>query len=235
MILITRPYPGAYKTAVKLSEAGFRCVNIPFLRIEKNNFSYSKLEQYSILIITSQNVIDEAARIANELGLKFCIKVYAIGQCTAKLLRKIGFKNIKVAQNNVFQLMKMIRSDVSLTNNMLYLRGTDITFDIATTLRLDGYKIDEAVVYKSYIIEDITQEQRKIITEEVKIILFFSVRTAISFKHIANKYKFDLMEKISLSFSQNIANIIQDLNWNKSFIFGDDLVEKIRSITSGEI
>jgi uroporphyrinogen-III synthase len=116
-ILITRPEPGASRTAERLREAGFEAVSLPLTRIERLAFDFPD-RQFDGIVVTSAQALGEAdyARLLD-------VPLIAVGETTARAGRAAGFKRVAAASGSAESVAALAVSALKQGDSILYLCG----------------------------------------------------------------------------------------------------------------
>ncbi|KAI5952860.1 HEM4 [Candida jiufengensis] len=126
--------------------------------------SYEFLNDISIFIITSQRAVEMLGECISELSSEIKHKIfekigYTVGPATYKILKEIGFTNVRggIDAGNGLKLSEIIINEISKSTNIVFFTG-EIRKDIIPRKLIEsGYlNFKEYVMYK-------TEEQPKII------------------------------------------------------------------------
>jgi len=103
--------------------------------------------EYDYLIFTSKNGVIAADKISNEWKE---IKALAIGNATAKMVRKLGGKlAYKAKKFYGDEFAKEIAQNFDKNKRFLYLRAKKVLSNLTGILKNNGFKIDEEIVYET--------------------------------------------------------------------------------------
>jgi uroporphyrinogen-III synthase len=117
-VLVLRPEPGATATVEKARGAGLEAVAIPLFTIEPVEWQAPDARSFDGLLLTSAN----AAKFGGEaLHTLRGLKVYAVGEATARAARDAGFDVAASGEAGVDRLLASIEPDLRL----LHLCGGD--------------------------------------------------------------------------------------------------------------
>lgn len=155
----------------------------PMIEIERCA-SDVDFDDYDVLLATSQNAFSRG------LSDK---KIYSIG--TQGL-------------QTVADLIEFIKKQ-SPDDRYLYLRGEDVSFDLASHLQAEGFYVDEVIVYKAKASKILTDSLIKTVQSgELSALTFFSTRTAQIFMKLSQENDlFQYMKNIKvLSISNGVLN-----------------------------
>jgi len=124
------PYPGV--------------IHIPSVTI---NFLHPVIDfsNYDGIIVTSKQSLKALEYAAPKLDTKICLSV---GEETSKIAKSFGFKEIWTAEGDGLSILELLKQ----TNpkiRWIYLRPTKVATQWAEKARMQGFLVDEAVVYES--------------------------------------------------------------------------------------
>ena len=212
MILITRPYSDALKTAEKLKLNGFDCLIEPMLKIKNLSISMNIIFDSYVILITSKNAV---WALNNYISNKN-IPILVVGSVTTNLIRQHQFNNILCTYKTINDLL--VNIEVHNINNILYLRGMDVCIDLDNILFNRGITLHSIIVYealKSHVLSSVCIN--KILFKKIKYILFFSNRTAKTFVDLTYKYNLykHYQDVVACSVSKNVGNVLRKLQWKE--------------------
>ena len=148
-LLVTRPEPEGEATAALLRARGHDVLIAPLLRIEAVTDAVLGAGPWSAVIMTSRNAaraIEQHPRAAELRGLP----VFAVGHRTAAAAHAAGFSDIRSADGDADDLVRLILSScTALGGPLLYLAGADRAADVVGVLRAAGLPADMAVIYRA--------------------------------------------------------------------------------------
>ncbi len=204
-----------------LENKGFRTFIEPIFSVEKIAAKNEEIyEQISALIITSAN----ACEAIIDFGFSLEIKIFALGEKTAKKLLEFGFKNIVFSpENSAISLLNLIiETKKDKSGLILYFHGSLISLDFQTELEKFGIKVKKILAYK--IIEkenfsaDFLQFTQKNLLDHV---LLFSQNSAKIFFKLAARH--NLLEYFKhpqiACLSEKILRDVQNLGFSNSVKF----------------
>lgn len=209
-VLITRPKHTGQALAHELEALGYETLQNPILNIRPEAFDAPDLSRYGGLIFTSAHAI----RIFADHCPDKSIPVYCVGDQSATIARDHGFIDICSASGTVLNLQQLLidmHKDKSLP--LLYVRGVDIKQEL---VEMADLKIEELVVYKADVVEEITDEVAHALDNEtIDVALFFSKRSAAVFINTAlqNGFEQQLQRIKALCISESVLEYVRNLNW----------------------
>lgn len=158
-ILVTRPEPGASRTAAALKEAGFEPVILPVTEITPLPVEASVIadaSQIDAIAVTSANALRHAPD--SLLRLFERKPLFAVGQATAAAAKTLGFGDVHIADGDADALAQLIDDQSPKSAHFLYLCGRVRTGGLETELEASGRRFTLAEVYDSKIVIQLTQK-----------------------------------------------------------------------------
>jgi uroporphyrinogen-III synthase len=143
-VLVTRPEPGASKTALKLRALGFEVHKLPLTKIVSLSFAVPSTA-FDAVIITSPQALRDAPASLLDLPL------YAVGQSSAAAARIAGFEIVITSGGDAARLIETIRAAVPVGSRLLYLCGKVRRPDLEDALR--DYGLTAIETYDTQIID----------------------------------------------------------------------------------
>ena len=218
-VLVTRPEPGATKTAERLRANGFEPVLMPLTRIadlapDKADLSAACAGAYAV---TSANAI----RAWRSVGIDpdcLDLPIYAVGARTGVAATEAGFRDVRIGAGNGTDLARKILDDIAsgalarrLQAPLLYVAGRQRHGDFETELERENVAVR---VVETYEIMQISYSTDFVIGlfkhDPPDVILLYSAVAAERFFEIANTM-FDLKLLNTSRFfciSRNVADAV---------------------------
>jgi len=186
-LLVTRPQPGAERTAAALHALGHSVVTAPVLRFETVLPDIPAGPWHGVLM-TSASAARAISAHPRRAELLDC-PVFAVGSSAAEAARAAGFTPVRSADGDVEALLRLVRTSVSGSNvRLLYLAGEDRAGDLAGTLASHGLEVRTVEVYRAVASDVLTNEAVAAIAHgEIDAILHYSMRSATVFVDLAKK------------------------------------------------
>ncbi|MDA9818342.1 uroporphyrinogen-III synthase [Flavobacteriaceae bacterium] len=215
MILITRPKKQANSITKKLIKLGHKVLVDSLLEIHTQQNSNIIIPKPQAFVITSANAINFIAKI----DLNHQVKFFTIGQRTASEVQKIGFKNIKIADNSVISLRNSLLAETKKENGaIIYFAGDIITYDLEKFFQKQNFNFKTILAYKTTPIQDFKKETIEAIKiRKIKTVLIYSNRTAEIFWYLLKKNNLlEIAQKLQIQcLSQKIAKFFLDRRFQK--------------------
>tara|TARA_B100001564_G_scaffold352448_1_gene359903 strand:+ start:1428 stop:2132 length:705 start_codon:yes stop_codon:yes gene_type:complete len=226
-VLITRPLIDAEDLMGKLFSLGHKIIHLPTLKILPVNLEPIDPSEYNAFIFTSANAIRNLKVIKQDKN-KLC---FCVGVMTEKIARLKGYSNTISAGGTVNALKNLIINSekIDKKSKIAYFCGDNISYDLDLELQRDGIKVNKIINYNSKKINDLNEENKKIVENHPPDIIFvYSARSALSFIEIVKNYSlYPLMtgSKV-MCISKKVADVFFSSNWKKVQIFspGEELL-----------
>ena len=218
-ILFTKSQNSSEILIKKLADQGHRVTNFSILNIKPIIIPDINFKDFTIVIFTSSNAVQNLKNIKNVSHLKcFCV-----GEETASAAKKIGFFNIQVAGGNYIELRDLIfKSCDKAKETFIYVRGEFISNDLDGDFKKQGYNLKSVTNYTAepnlnidhQLIEDLKNKL-------IDVIFIYSKRAADQLlKIILNHKIMNDLDNCSLNcISINVANTLKRLKWKRIKIF----------------
>ena len=227
-ILITRPLIDAEDLMEKFFSYGHKIIHLPTLKILAIETESVNPENFDAFIFTSANAVRNLKLASANKNLHcFCV-----GSITEKIARLSGFMNTSSAGGTVNALKNliMISDAVNKNSNLAYFCGDNISYDLDSELRKEGFKIKKIVNYSSKVISDLNNENKKLIENyPPDLIYIYSARSAESFVAIVKNYGLNplVTQSTVMCISKKVASIFKSQGWKKIEIFnpGDEILK----------
>ncbi len=219
-ILITRPLIDAENLMEKFFSTGHKILHIPTLKISPKNMIPISSDDFDAFIFTSANAARNL-KLSNQNRKTFC---YCVGSITEKIVRQLGFQNTFSAGGTVNALKNLIINSNKLDekSKISYFCGDNISYNLDVELKKEGYDIKKIINYSSEKITDLSNENKKIIENNVPDLIFiYSLRSAQSFVEISKNYSlYPLMTGSTvMCISKKVADFFKVSGWKKIEVF----------------
>lgn len=140
-VLVTRPEPGATRTAAHLAALGHAAVVAPLLEIEPVSPALPE-GPFDALAFTSPNGVEAYGRVED-------LPVFAVGPRTAEAARRQGFDDVRDCDGDAIALVRHIARTLPQGARVLHPVGADQAADLAALLAPHGIRVDSVVVYRA--------------------------------------------------------------------------------------
>jgi uroporphyrinogen-III synthase len=148
-LLITRPEEDGERLAQALRARGHEPVMLPLMDIVPRPLGPLPLAGVQALIATSRNALRALADNAAFAAAKR-LPVYCVGEASAALAEKLGFKDVRTGSGTAKDLVPLIARTAKLQGGtLLYLTGEQIAFDLLPVLSALRFDVRRIVIYAS--------------------------------------------------------------------------------------
>ncbi|MDC0426523.1 uroporphyrinogen-III synthase [Pelagibacteraceae bacterium] len=227
-ILITRPLIDAEDLMGKFFSLGHKIIHLPTLKIIPLVTKPINPNAFDAFIFTSANAVRNLKLDSNNKNLHcFCV-----GALTEKIARQVGFNNTSSAGGTINALKNLIIISEKINKNskLAYFCGDNISYDLDFELKKEGIKVEKIINYKSELIKDLNDENKKLIKlYPPDLIYIYSSRSAQSFVAIVKNYSLSplVTQSTVMCISEKVANIFKSQGWKKIEIFnpGDEMIK----------
>lgn len=183
VVWITRPQPGADRTAKSLTQAGFEPLILPLTEIRAcdPDLAIEDVRTFDAVAVTSANALRHASdALLEALRGK---PVHTVGDATAIEARALGLAPVSSAGGAVDDLAALISEREMPGAAILYLCGRTRTGDLEGKLAKKGVSCRAAEVYETNIVSYMTEFLRDAVKRRAPdAILFHSGLAARTFR-----------------------------------------------------
>lgn len=216
-VVITRPIEQSRMLAGKIQFLGYKVFLSPLLEIIPIPKQLN-LSPVQAIVFTSANAIVPFSKANSERNLP----VYAVGKATARVAEIFNFNNISIGKQNAESLIGQIVNKHSPKDGLiLHISGETVTSSVEKVLLKHGFKVERQILYRAEAATQLCSGAIKAIkTGEVKIILFFSPRTAKIFVNLMKMegYERFCSDMIALCLSDSVASNLPFNVWKKILV-----------------
>ena len=145
-MLVTRPEPGAAKTAARLRKMGHEAVVAPLSRVVAVEGATIPAGAFDAVAVTSANALISASSPLLEAIRS--LPCFAVGERTADAAKGAGFKDVGSAGGDVHDLVAMITGRLSGGAEVLYLCGTRRRPVLEDALKDAGFGVTPVETYR---------------------------------------------------------------------------------------
>lgn len=199
LVWITRPQPGADRTAAALREAGYEPLVLPLTEIRPVDpgVSPDDLAAFEAVAVTSANALRHApVWVIEALRDKL---LFAVGDATAAEARSHGFAIVRSAAGDVDHLLALIASTLHPGARVAYPCGSPRNGDLDGKLQQAGFPARTIEVYRTEIVSYPTDFWRDFAARPTpSAVLFHSGSSALAFRDLALSLPAQLHENTCL-------------------------------------
>ncbi|MBX6742508.1 MAG: uroporphyrinogen-III synthase [Acetobacteraceae bacterium] len=222
--LVTRPRRQAGALASRLRTRGIACMVEPMLEVAPLPWdARAALAGRQAVLLTSANASRELLRAAEGLGgLAAIPPVLAVGEATARPLRRAGLRQVEAAGGDALDLLRLARVRLDPRRGpVAYLSGETVACDLAAALAPDGFAVERSVVYAARPATRLSPALRAVMERgAIQVAPFLSARTAAIFHDLVRRE--GLAETcggmIGAALSPRIAEAMRPLPWRAMVI-----------------
>ena len=220
LVVITRQEPEAGKIAQSLETRGINCLVEPLfsvhLMLDNVASLQSALEDMpQAIIVTSRNAIQALAQMSQQRHIRLLV----ISQESAEYTKQFGFTNLDFAKGDVNSLLALIENNYNPENGtLLYVRGSEISMDIAAIMKRSGFLTQEVIVYTIKPISLMSSTlQEAFYHRQIDLVAFFSVNTVKTYIRLIKKYHLEHFHSAltALCISEKVEKAAQVLTWKQ--------------------
>jgi uroporphyrinogen-III synthase len=178
-LLNTRPLEDATSLTQALEALGHEVISAPLLQIENVAATLPDLSAISGILATSANGLRAFAKKSDRRD----IKVFAVGDATARTATDMGFAEVSTASGDVAALAHLVKSECQPSDGvLLHVAGTKVAGDLGSELQAAGYDVQRMVLYKATVADTLPSGLKKTMSAgDVDGVLLYSPRTAATF------------------------------------------------------
>jgi uroporphyrinogen-III synthase len=173
-VLVTRPLPDGERTAATLRGRGYDVLVAPLMQVKP--IAADLAGEWSAVIISSANALRaiDAPQIASLTKLP----LFAVGQRSADAAREVGFRDVRSANGDARDLIRLVASQADTSATSLYLAGEDRAADLESELGKGGVRVRTVTVYKNVTLGYPPELVDALRNRKIDAVLHFSRRSA---------------------------------------------------------
>jgi uroporphyrinogen-III synthase len=171
-VLVTRPEPGASRTAEMLEARGHTAILAPLMRIAPSAAPPPE-GAFDAVVITSANALAAMSSLARALP------VLAVGERTAAAARTAGFADVRAAGGDRNALARLARAEIPARQRLLLAVGRDRKADTADLLSAAGHEVTTWIAYAAEAVDALPAAMRTgLVDNSFDAVMHFSRRSA---------------------------------------------------------
>lgn len=209
-VWVTRPEPGASRTADRLSQLGFDVFVQPLTEIVGLDVDAASLSACDVLVFTSANgarffPVDAVQQNARK-------PVFAVGAATASAVRMLGFDNVITGPGDADALVEMLATQTNEGTVIAYVAGRQRTGSLENGLADIGRATHIVEAYDIEKVSQITYENRSFFqANQASAVLLYSATTVDALAAlIANEASCQNYEKTHfIAISTRVAAVLE--------------------------
>jgi uroporphyrinogen-III synthase len=197
-VLITRPEPGAARTAKRLQALGFEPVCLPLTEIRPTFAELPAGNDFDAVAFPSVNAVRHAQ--PGLLRAVVGLPAFAVGQATAEAATKAGFKNPTIGPGYGQGLATLMAGRLARGTRVIYLCGHVRTRGFEETLREADVEVTPVEVYDTVMLDYSDEELRAVLgSEALDTVLLYSRVAARAFLKLTDRsVMLPLLDRVAL-------------------------------------
>ncbi|MGL4489308.1 MAG: uroporphyrinogen-III synthase [Rhizobiaceae bacterium] len=210
-VLVTRPEPGATRTADRLIKLGYEAIKLPLSETVALH-PKAPTSTFDIVIATSAQAFlnlpsEMVALLKDESTL-------VVGEATKAAALQVGFTDVLAERGDIEGLLERLNISTTATSKLLYLCGKVRRPDLELTLGARGIAIEPIEVYDTKLVSHSTDKLKALCASDIDAVLVTSVMSADALRQIqALDIAQQAFEKtLFICFSERIASQLLDVN-----------------------
>lgn len=210
-ILITRPEPGAAKTAASITALGFEPLIASLLAV--TICDVRPPTKVAATLLTSGNAVASCPKSL------YSLPVFAVGAATAALAQGVGFRHVVSADGDATALVSLVASTLVPGDGPLFLpAGRGQGASLAAAMRRLGFRVLRRVAYEAKGVETLPQQAVTALRNgSVDIAMFYSAETSRQFVRLilAARLENSVRDVEAVSISEQAAMALRSLPWRR--------------------
>jgi uroporphyrinogen-III synthase len=185
-VLITRPEPGAARTAKRLQALGFKPVCLPLTEIRPTFAELPAGNDFDAVAFPSANAVRHARPAL--LRAVASLPAFAVGRATAEALIEAGFKDPTIGPGDGLGLASLMAGRLARGTRVVYLCGRVRTNDFEETLHAAGIEVTPVEAYDTVVLDYTDAELTKILgSEAFDAVLLYSRMAAQTLTELTDR------------------------------------------------
>ncbi len=208
-VLVTRPEPGASRTARQLCAAGLVPIVAPFLLTTMLRVRLP-MEQPQAIVAASGNAAEALPPDLRHLPL------LAVGDATAQRAREAGFADVRSANGDAADLARLASARLDpAAGPVMLATGRGQGAALARDLRRQGFRVHRRAVYSADPVAEFPQAAADALANRsVRAALFFSAETARAFVRLLPRTsRVTLAGVDALAIGSMAGDVLRPLPW----------------------
>lgn len=178
-ILVTRPEPGASRTAAELAAQGFEPVLLPLTRIEPLETEEIDALRFDAVAVTSANALRHASETL--LSAIRRLPCFVVGQATGQAAKAAGFAHVEAGDGDAVALARTMVAGMRPGTRLLYLCGRLRRPEFERALGKAGLAVVAVETYATLPIDYTAEElQAQIGAEPIAVATVYSAEAAMA-------------------------------------------------------
>ena len=200
-VLVTRPEPGASRTAARLEAQGFQSVLLPLTETKALPVKIETAQDVVAVAVTSANAVRHAPK--ELIAALAALPCHAVGKRTAEACRAAGFSSVEEGPGDAATLADAIAGDLA-GKAIVYLCGRVRFPAFEARLAAAGIRVDAIETYDTVEIDhDDTGVLVRLSNSPVEAVLLYSARASAALVGLIGRpalgHLFETAEFLALS------------------------------------
>jgi uroporphyrinogen-III synthase len=197
-VLITRPEPGAARTAKRLQALGFKPVCLPLTEIRPTFAELPAGNDFDAVAFPSANAVRHARPAL--LRAVASLPAFAVGRSTAEAAADAGFESPTIGPGYGQGLATLMTSRLARGTRVAYLCGHVRTRGFEETLREAGIEVISVEVYNTVMLDYSDEELRAVLGNETfdSVLLYSRVAVRAFLKLTDRSVMLPLLDRVAL-------------------------------------
>ena len=190
---MTRPEPDATTSAARLRELGHEVIVSPVLETAFSDDPV-RIHRDADVALTSRNGARALVQLAPEI-ISRTVRIFTVGNATARLLRESGFQNVLSAQGAVDDLVALIFEHKP--EKVHYICGRDRKGDLDGKLAKRGISVSLDERYRADFSSEFTKDAMECFySKRLDGVLHYSTRSAQAYQSLLEQNKISYLTKL---------------------------------------
>lgn len=217
-VLVTRPRPDAEAFAAELRARGHEVRIEPLFEVVEHADGEVDLTGMQALLFTSANGVRAfCSALAPVSPAALDLKVFAVGDASARTALDFGFANVESAGGDVTDLTALVARRLDpAAGGVFHAAGSKVAGDLKGGLDAAGFVFRRSVLYETIEREALSPETQAAFRQrDFQVVTFFSPRTAKSFVRLVQDAGLtDVLDGVTaVCLSAAVEETLKPLRW----------------------
>jgi uroporphyrinogen-III synthase len=216
-VLVTRPEPGATRTAQRLQSLGYEAITLPLSKTVGLNPKLFESQFDAVIATSAQAFLHLPTRLAAQAS---GTPTFVVGKATAAAARDAGFQRVSVAGNDVDGLLSTLKDALHTDTRIVYLCGKIRRPDLEHALGAQRVYLDIVEVYDTELVSYSTDKLERLSAIPFNVVLVTSVTNADALVQLfaSPKMKQASDKSLFICLSQRIAVRLERANLSRIMV-----------------
>ena len=213
-LLLTRPKEEALKDREIFEKYGFEVEILPTIDFQPLEFEIPPLENFDYLYFGSKRGVRYF--LSKVVDIPKNLKILAVGEKTAKVLKERGFKPFFVLKGSSENLLELAK-EKKLQRGRMLIPTAKVHTKAIYKLKEFGFEIEVLPVYETVFLKYPQQQVVKVL-ENTDIVIFTSPSTFLSLLENLQKRAEILKKKIIVAIGKTTAKAVRERGFRVGFV-----------------